>query len=60
MCKVKVKSGVLLSDSNSQVDETSFLPEGEEKKATDDENCCKHGEDEVAGSFPTCVVEHFS
>lgn len=38
---------------------TSFLPEGEDHEAGDDENGCKHGEDEVARFSPTCVVEHF-
>lgn len=59
-------SKTLLSHSNisdsSQLQEyhvASFLPEREDYEAGDDENCSKHGEDEVAGFPPTCVVEHF-
>lgn len=36
-----------------------LLPEGEDNKAGDDENCSKHGEHAVAGFPPACVVEHF-
>lgn len=35
-----------------------FLPEGEDYEAGDNENCSKHGEDEVAGPPPACIVEH--
>lgn len=45
--------------SYSKSDVTAFLPEGEDDEAGDDENCGEHGEDEVAGFPPTCVVEHF-
>lgn len=45
--------------SFSKCDVTAFLPEGEDDEAGDDENCSEHGEDEVAGFPPTCVVEHF-
>lgn len=36
-----------------------YDPEGEDDEAGDDENDSKHGEDEVAGFFPACVVKHF-
>ena len=33
------------------------LPEGEDDKTGHDEYCSEHGEEEVAGSSPSCVVE---
>lgn len=35
------------------------LPEGQDYETGDDENCSKQGEDEVTGSPPARVIEHF-
>lgn len=38
---------------------SSSLPEREDHEAGDDENRCKHSEDQVTRFPPACVVEHF-